>query len=194
MTAAAEPDPRIARSKDVILRGALEELAEVGYGAFTIESVAARAGVGKSTIYRHWKGKLPLIADALESLNVQPAPTVVAPSARERVVQLVQHVAAAMAGSIFSACLPALVDAAERDAEVRAFHHGYARLRRRTLVAAIRDGVAAGEFAPDVDADLAAGALVGPIFYGRLVSGEGFAPERVPALVELVLRRSDRAS
>jgi AcrR family transcriptional regulator len=46
------PDPRVERSKQVILRAALAELGEVGYGAFTIESVAARAAVGKSTIYR----------------------------------------------------------------------------------------------------------------------------------------------
>jgi TetR/AcrR family transcriptional regulator, regulator of autoinduction and epiphytic fitness len=56
------PDPRVERSKQVILRAALAELGEVGYGAFTIESVAARAAVGKSTIYRHWSGKLALIA------------------------------------------------------------------------------------------------------------------------------------
>src|SRR5947207_78275 len=55
-------DPRIERSRMVILQAAVEELAEVGYGAFTIESVAARAGVGKSTIYRHWPDKLALLA------------------------------------------------------------------------------------------------------------------------------------
>ena len=47
------PDPRIARSRQVILAAALGELGDVGYGGFAIESVAARAGVGKSTIYRH---------------------------------------------------------------------------------------------------------------------------------------------
>ena len=47
-------DPRIERSRSIILEASLQELGEVGYGAFTIESVAARAGVGKSTIYRHW--------------------------------------------------------------------------------------------------------------------------------------------
>ena len=50
---------------------ALSELAAVGYGAFTIEAVARRSGVAKSTIYRHWPGKLALIADALDTLNVQ---------------------------------------------------------------------------------------------------------------------------
>ena len=51
----------------VILRAAVEELADVGYGRVTIESIATRAGVGKSTIYRHWRDKLALIADAFET-------------------------------------------------------------------------------------------------------------------------------
>ena len=45
-------DPRIVRSRRVILEATIDELAEAGYGAMTIESVAKRAGVGKATIYR----------------------------------------------------------------------------------------------------------------------------------------------
>ena len=64
-----EVDPRVERSRRVILEAVLEELGEVGYGAFTIEGVAARAGVGKSTIYRHWAGKLELVEDAFRTLK-----------------------------------------------------------------------------------------------------------------------------
>src|SRR5205807_9252928 len=63
-----EQDPRIERSRRVILEAALAELGEAGYGALTIESVAPRAGVGKSTIYRHWSGKLTLVEDAFRTL------------------------------------------------------------------------------------------------------------------------------
>src|SRR5205085_12297987 len=62
-------DPRIERSRRVILEAVLEELGTVGYGALTIESVAARAGVGKSTIYRYWPGKLALVEDAFRTLK-----------------------------------------------------------------------------------------------------------------------------
>ena len=65
-----DQDPRIERSRRVILEAALAELGEVGYGALTIESVAARAGVGKSTIYRHWSGKLNLVEDAFRTLKL----------------------------------------------------------------------------------------------------------------------------
>src|SRR6266516_1689292 len=59
-----EPDPRVERSRRVILEAVLEEQGDVGYGALTIESVAARAGVGKSTISQHWSGKMDLVEDA----------------------------------------------------------------------------------------------------------------------------------
>src|SRR5471032_3535335 len=86
-------DPRVERSRQVILQAALDELGEVGYGTFRIESVAARAGVGKSTIYRHWPDKLALIADAFETFHVQMVPRIDELSPRERVQSLVHHVA-----------------------------------------------------------------------------------------------------
>jgi AcrR family transcriptional regulator len=192
---AVEPDPRVERSRRVILRAALAELGAVGYGAFTIESVAARAGVGKSTIYRHWPGtagtpaKLALIADAFQSLNVQPAPPEAGGTPRERIARLLRHLAegAGAAGSPFGACVPALIDAAERDPEVRRFHHAYNAQRRQRLIDAIAAGVAAGDIPARVDPELAALALIGPIFYRRLMTGEPFEPARVAALIDTVL-------
>src|ERR1700722_9371835 len=101
-------DPRIERSRQVILQAALDELGEVGYGTFRIESVASRAGVGKSTIYRHWPDKLALIADAFETFHVQMVPSAQTGSPRERIVLLVGHVAEVVVDSTFSICIPAL--------------------------------------------------------------------------------------
>jgi TetR/AcrR family transcriptional regulator of autoinduction and epiphytic fitness len=192
---AGELDPRVERSRRVILRAALAELGAVGYGAFTIESVAARAGVGKSTIYRHWPGapgtpaKLALIADAFRTLNVQPAPPEAGGAPRERIARLLRHLAegAGARGSPFGACVPALVDAAERDPAVRRFHHAYNAQRRQRLIDAIAAGIEAGDLPARLDPELAALALLGPIFYRRLMTGEPFEPARVAALIDTVL-------
>ena len=100
-------DPRIERSRMVILRAAVEEMAEVGYGGVTIESIAARAGVGKSTIYRHWPDKLELIADAFETFHEQMVPDLGIRSVRESVALLLRHVAEVVVDSTFSRCIPA---------------------------------------------------------------------------------------
>jgi AcrR family transcriptional regulator len=194
-------DPRIERSRQVILGAALDELGEAGYGTFAIESVAARAGVGKSTIYRHWPDKLALIVDAFQTFHEQAAPDLVSGSPRARVERIMCHVAEIVAGSTFSACIPALIDGAERDRKLRKFHHRFQQEARRPLVAVIAEGVAAGDFAADLDPELAAAALLGVVFYARLMSSRAFGPGRAGELVATVLgpesatkSRSRRAS
>lgn len=186
-TSEVRVDPRIERSRQVIRHAALSEFATTGYGGFTIEAVAARAGVGRNTVYRHWDGKLSLIADALETLNEQPAPQFGDGTGRERVEMIMRHLAGVLAGSPFSACIPALVEAADRDPTVREFHLRYSARRRRRLAAMIQVGVDNGEFPPTLDVELASLALAGALFYSRLMGGEPLDPGAVPDLVRTVL-------
>lgn len=182
-------DPRIARSRRVVREAALAELAESGYGAFAIDSVSARCGVARSTIYRHWPDKLALITDALQTLNRQPPPAdgPTDETPRQRIHRLLHHLATAFQGSLVSDCVPALIEGAERHDEVRAVHHRYNAGRRQALVDAITRGVAAGEIADHVDPDLAATALAGAIIYRRLMTPDPFDPAQVDDLVRSVL-------
>lgn len=186
---ARRPDPRIERTHEVVKREALVELAARGYGAFTIESVAKRSGVAKSTIYRHWPGKLALVADALETLNVQSPgdDAAVAASPLQRVDRLLRHLSGAFADAAITGCTPALIEAAEHDPEVRAFHHAYAATRRQVLVQAIADGVADGTFPARVDPGTAAIALAGAIVYSRVMTDTPYPSDDVPTLIETVL-------
>jgi TetR/AcrR family transcriptional regulator, regulator of autoinduction and epiphytic fitness len=180
-------DPRVERSRQVILRAALGELGEAGYGAFTIESVAARAGVAKSTIYRHWPDKISLIGDAFEAAHEHSVPSVEGLTARESLQRLLCHVAEVVVDSVFSSCIPALIEGAERDPRLREFRNRYSALRRQSLTGLIARGVADGEFRAAVDPELAAQALLGPIFYRRLMTSEPFDPHRVGDLIDMML-------
>jgi AcrR family transcriptional regulator len=180
-------DPRIERSRMVILRAAVQELADVGYGGVTIESIAARAGVGKSTIYRHWSDKLELIADAFETFHEQMVPDLGIRSVRESVAMLLGHVAEVVVDSTFSRCIPALIEGAERDPRVREFHHRYSAERRQALIDLIALGIDAGEIGPHVDPELATTALLGVIFYRRLMTPAPLEPGEAGRLVDLVL-------
>ena len=173
-----EIDPRIERSQQLILRAALDELGDVGYGAFAIESVAARAGVGKSTIYRHWSDKLALIRDAFMTFHKQQGPDLSSGGPRDRVERIMRHVAEVVAGSTFSACIPALIEGAERDRDLRRFHHRFQAEARKPLIAVIAEGIASGDFTGPVDPELAAQALLGTIFFKRLMTNTPFEPER----------------
>ena len=181
-------DPRIERSQQVILGAALEELGEIGYGGFTIESVAARAGVGKSTIYRYWPDKLALITDAFQTFHEKTLPDVDSGSPREKVARVLRHVAEVVAGSTFSSCIPALIDAAERDQQLRKFYFRFQRDARQPLIKVIADGVVDGSFPSHIDPELAAFALLGAIFLCRLTTSKRFDPKNVGDLIDTVLR------
>jgi TetR/AcrR family transcriptional regulator, regulator of autoinduction and epiphytic fitness len=161
----------------------------VGYAGFRMEAVAARAGVGRSTVYRHWPDKAALIADALETLNVQPNPAreLVAGTARQRVALLLNHLARALTDSPVSACIPALVHATENDAGVRDFFHRYSAQRRQRLTDTIAAGLADGQFPATTDPEAASVALSGALFYRRLMTSDALDAEFISSLIDTVL-------
>lgn len=168
------------------MEATLDELAEVGYGAMTVESIARRAGVGKATLYRQWSGKLALVESALLLLEDDP---VVPPagSVRQRIDGLLTWLAGHLVESRLAACMPALVSAARVDDAVGDFLHRFTSARRQVLIDLLDEGVANGELPSDLDTHLTAEALAGPLFYRRLMVGTSFPPDRVAALTALVL-------
>ena len=134
-------DPRIERTRRVVLDAALALLVERGYGEVTIEAVAAESGVAKSTIYRHWPSRLELINDAFLELK----PTLPVPpegNVRERLIVVLEHLAQDVAASRWSACLPALIDAAEHDPAARELNFRLASTGRQSLAGLLAEGVA----------------------------------------------------
>ena len=182
-------DPRVEHSRRVICHAALKEFAETGYSGFRMEAVAARAGVGRSTVYRHWPNKAALIADALETLNTQPDPArdLVEGNARQRVELILNHLADVLGDSPLSACVPALVHAAETEPAVRDFHHTYSARRRQRLTDTIAAGVVAGELPARIDPDAASVALAGAMFYRRLMTADAPDADFIARLVDTVL-------
>lgn len=181
-----ELDPRVERSRRVILSAALEVLGEMGYGGLTIEAVAARAGVGKSTVYRHWCGKVELVEDAIRSLKTGVAwPT--DGGVRDRVLEALRQIARAMEDSTWSTCLPAIIEAARRDPEVMAIHQRLAAERRQLLVDLLGEGVHTGEVPPGADLGVLADCLVGPILLRGLVLQEQVDDAALAQLVAQVL-------
>jgi AcrR family transcriptional regulator len=179
-------DPRIERSRRVILEAVLDELGEVGYGALTIEGVAHRAGVGKATIYRHWPGKLALVEDAFRTLKA----SVVIPeegTIRDRVLRTLEQIAALVQESTYSACMPALIDAAERDPNVRDFHSRFSGERRAVMVGMLRDAVDRGELPSTTNAEILADALVAPIVLRRIMLAQPIEPGMAKDLVDQLL-------
>jgi AcrR family transcriptional regulator len=172
-------DPRVVESRRRVHDAVLAELVEVGYGGLTIDAIASRAGVARSTVYRHWPSVRDVVVSALEARSTQPPPQPTQ-APRERVVGLVEHLIEALHGSGGSLAI-ALAGAAEADPELARIHRADSARRFGALV----EAVAAA--APHIDERLAASALAGAVTYHRLVLGEPLGTADAEPLVAMVL-------
>lgn len=184
-----------ARSEEAILRATLDLVAEHGVGGLTVDAVAARAGVGKQTIYRHWGSRARLVHDAIACMHAKAEPPDTG-SVREDVrlvlLDLVRFLSEADTGRV----LPSLIDAAERDPEMAELHEQHVRERRAAFAAILQRGIDRGELPADVDVSLLTDLLVGPFFYRRVLGRRAVETSQVEPVLDLVLgavAASDRA-
>jgi AcrR family transcriptional regulator len=179
-------DPEVDRA---ILEATIELLAEDGFGGLSIEAVAARAGVGKTTVYRRWSSKIPLVVDALSHLKMPTS--VVIPdemTTRDALVRVLSELVRAQGNEPTGRILAGLVDAMSRDAELAdAVRTGLVSSRRKVVFDLIERGIARGEIRPDVDLEVVADLLGGPIVMRTLLTGRPVTPRLARQIVTLVL-------
>jgi AcrR family transcriptional regulator len=182
----APPRRRSRRAEEAILDATLALLGEVGFSGLTIDGIAARAGVGKATIYRHWPGKAHLVVDAFRS-RIPPLPAPDTGSLRGDLLTVVGHLIEGLAHSPLSRILPALVEASEQDAELESLFKEFGAERRAVLMGVLDRAAARGELREGLDRDLALELVVGPVFARRLVIRTPLTRRYGEALVEAVL-------
>ena len=107
--------------------------------------------------------------------------------ARPSVVGLLEQVAELIEASTYSACMPALIEAAERDPQVRDFHFASAPSGAPSWSTSSPAQSMTGELPADTDPELLADALVGPIMLRRLMLHQPLPPAQVPHLVDQLL-------
>jgi AcrR family transcriptional regulator len=180
------PKWRSRRAESAILEATIALLGEVGFGGLTIDGIAARAGVGKATIYRHWSSKAEVAVEAfrafIPSLD-DPDTGTFADDVRDVVLQIVDG----LNNSPLAGILPSLVEAAERDPELERHFKEFGATRRAVLRAVFTRAAARGELRDRLDYDVAIDLLVGPIFTRRLVSRVPVTRKHANAVVDLVL-------
>ncbi|WP_421734511.1 TetR/AcrR family transcriptional regulator [Cellulomonas sp.] len=192
--AAAAPrlDPRVARSRAAVLTATVQLLIERGIAGATVEAVAARSGVAKTTIYRQWPDQPSLVLDAFSSLLAAQEPPDTG-TLREDLLQMLRGLAAALTTSPAAALMPALIDAAERQPAYRALHHREAEARHSSLRTVLGRGIERGELPPGTEVDLLVDLLAGPLFHRRWVSDRVLDDHFATAVVDTVLLGTHRS-
>jgi AcrR family transcriptional regulator len=162
--------PRSAESHAAILQAALELVVEDGLRGTTIEGIAARAGVGKATIYRRWNTKEELFMEALRTIAFAlPDPDT--GSMRGDVEAIIafnlEH-----ATRNAALLMPRLMVEAADDPDLFAvMQQVLVEPRREVLRTILRRAVERGEMREDIDPEVAIDLLIGPFIYAVLVTG-----------------------
>ncbi len=189
MTAApaTNMDPRVARTRATVLGAAIDLLAERGYSGFSVESIVERTGIAKTTLYRHWPTRDDLLAAAIARLD-GAGPLLDTGSVRQDILDLLTRRVRAARTPQWERCMPALVEAAARHPELAAM---IARLTSQILAqieTLLGRGIERGELRHDLDPQLAASALIGPIVFRRLLLREAPTIQRVSAVIDLLMQ------
>lgn len=180
---------RSRRSHDAIVQATQELLVEHGYQALTIEGVAARAGVGKQTIYRWWPSRAALVLEAyLAGSDAIPPPAETADTHAD-VRAMLDWLVAVLAQPIGGKVVAGLVADLKHDPDLaERFHRDVVPARRRAMRDALERGKERDEIRADADLDLAVDALHGAVFYRLLLSGEPLEPQFTEQLANQVIR------
>ena len=181
---------RSETSRRAILTAAFDLVGEIGYARLTIEGIAARAGVGKQTIYRWWSSKGAVLFDAFLALSEDDAGDPSLPDTGDLDADLKLVLRATVAELVdprydrpMRALSAAMLDDPELAAEyAQRLEAPMARIKRARLAAA-RD---AGQLPDDVDLDLAVDLLWSPL-QSRWQARGTLSPEFADAVVETVL-------
>ena len=174
--------PRDAQAEQAILQATVELLSEVGFNQLSIEAVAARAGVGKPTIYRRWPSKPELVLDAVERL-APPFPTADTGDPLTDLRQIVPELIVGLTSSPVARATIALAGDAEM---TRRLGEQYLWPRRAGIAAILHRAIAAGELRADVDVEMAIDLMLGASVYRWLVTAQPVDADTARRVVDTV--------
>ncbi len=165
--------PRDELVTDRILTAALELAEENGFNSLSVEGVAERAGVGKTTIYRRWPNVWAVVVDAILVEVTRVSPVVQRASARESLAASMKLVGKSFRGRHGRLFRP-LIGLAQTDDTLRAaIDERWLSPRRELSRGIVRRGIERGELRPDLDPDLVIDALYGPLYHRLLLPYSG---------------------
>lgn len=179
---------RSDQSHQAILQASREELELVGYRAMTIEAIAARAGVGKKTIYRWWPSKAAVVLEALTAHTEEYVPFVDTGSLERDLLTYFEHSFSGLQGKSATA-LSGLAAEAQLDPEfAREFQRLFIVPRKQELVELLQRGLRRGELAPDTNLEVLADLIYGAKWYRFLLYPAPLDDVFARDIVKLILR------
>ena len=178
--------PRRPGVEEAVLETTLQLLAARSYGDISVETLAERAGVSRTSIYRRWPSKAAVVAAAVSSLYLDRVDVPDTGSLAEDLVALLGESYRLMADGS-GRVLERLVRESGQIPELVEVVRSILYARRRLYATMLNRAIARGELPPEVDQELLLDLLLGPLWFRLLLSGAPITPQAARSVVELVL-------
>jgi AcrR family transcriptional regulator len=160
--------PRSAKVDEAIIEAVIDMLAGgTTAESLSMEAVAARAGVGKATIYRRWPNREALLVDAVAKIKGQLA-ELPGTSVRDDLIAVMRPSSLA-AATRDANILPCLVSELHRNPELNRTYRNAMEPRREQAREVLRRGIAEGVLRADLDVEMAIAMLFGPLIAQRML-------------------------
>lgn len=183
--------PRANASAEEILAITVDLIAEHGVSGITVDTVAAKAGVSKATIYRRWRSRAALIHDAIAGLH-RPVGDPDSGALRDDLIVLLKDLVGFLNRPGGSHVDSSFIDASTRDPELAALRRETAREARSAYERSIKRAIERGEVPADMDVRLFIDMLIAPFLYRRLVDHSRARAADIEPVVDAVLAAFSR--
>jgi TetR/AcrR family transcriptional regulator, regulator of autoinduction and epiphytic fitness len=161
-------DPRQIRTRARVYAAALDVLRRLGIGATTFDTIAEQAGVARSTLYRNWASRDELLYEAIEEQAPFPETSPGDPTPA-RLESVLAEIATALNTTSWGSILPAALAATDASPALAEGYQRFMTTLRATFTAIIADGKKAGELPTGLNDEEFIDALIGPLFFRRLI-------------------------
>lgn len=171
MTIPTDVDPRIERTRRVVLEAAAELLGECGFGRTSIEAISERSGVARSTIYRHWPERNDLLLECIgkqvETMDLKETGDLKADLTR-----FYSHLGSMLNDERTRSMVASFFAEASRDPELAKLNSKFTKARREASIRLITKAIQRGDLPADTDAEQMAADLAGGVFFRGLILRE----------------------
>jgi AcrR family transcriptional regulator len=181
-------DPRIERTKTVVLQAAFAVIGELGFGGATIDAIAQRSGVARSTIYRHWPDRADLLIESMAH-TVGSVGSVTIGDIRSDLVALAMQVGNVLGSEPMGSVIASVVLESRRDKDLDQLRAKFVEHRKAEGKALVAAAIDRGELPPATDPLEVAEELAARVFFQTLVLRETLDGAWAEELVDGIVAR-----
>ena len=181
------PGGRSARVRSAVLGATLDELAAVGFADLSFDAIARRAGVHRTTLYRHWHDRQALVREALLARSEVTVPVPDLGSLRADLITFAQAVVANITAPGYEAIVRAVASEPRTEGALGQVTREFWRERFHLARIIVLRGIERGEIHAGVDPNVLLESLVGPLYLRLLITREPMDDAYIGSLVDHVI-------